>query len=63
MSVRRTYAWTMLLALANQEVPWENVHEVQVDETRGAPGNGGRILWLVIGGEKRVSWIACTKAI
>jgi hypothetical protein len=53
----------MLLALANQEVPWENVHEVQVDETRGAPGNGGRILWLVIGGEKRVSWIACTKAI
>jgi 6-phosphogluconolactonase len=36
--------WVMLSALAKQEVPWENVHLVQVDERVAPPGDPDRNL-------------------
>src|SRR4030095_16970252 len=36
--------WQMLRALANEEVPWEGVHVVQVDERVAAAGDPDRNL-------------------
>jgi len=36
--------WVMLSALAKEEVPWENVHLVQVDERVAPPGDPDRNL-------------------
>jgi 6-phosphogluconolactonase len=36
--------WIMLRALANEEVPWESVHVVQVDERVAPPGHPDRNL-------------------
>lgn len=36
--------WQMLRALANEDVPWGNVHVVQVDERVAAPGDADRNL-------------------
>src|SRR5579863_9682674 len=36
--------WIMMRALAGEEVPWENVHIVQVDERVAPAGDGDRNL-------------------